>query len=436
MTPSLVWLEWMGLLAGFGVLHAFWQTLVVGAVIGALNRLSGFARPGSTLASPRLRYSVGFALFLSLPAVAILTLAAMAAWGEAGLVSGISSDGTLVGSPSPLTRVLPWIGAGWFLGAIVGAGRLVRDAAAERSLRREGRPVGDALAEAVARCARRLDLRGTVDLLCSPNIRAPCVVGLRSSALLVPSGLSALLDADQIEGIIAHELAHIRRRDLIARAGQRLVHVLLFFHPVAGRISRTIDRERELCCDDLVTRAGVARFTYARALAQLAVSTHASLAVGLGVSTGNIAARVRRLMSADLTAGCPPIALRATAVVVGALLASALITASLLPASAWMLRAAPAWETRLLTDIGGSFQVNATDPAGEFTLAVERGRAVGASLDGRPISSDRIEQRGAHVKLPIGTAAEPGGTFVVRILPDGIEWPARDRHSGSRGPES
>lgn len=62
--------------------------------------------------------------------------------------------------------------------------------------------------------------------------------------------------------------------------------------------------------------------------------------------------------------------------------------------------------------------------------------AIGASLNGRPISSDRIEQRGAHVKLPMGTAAEPDETFVVRILPGGIEWPARDRHSRSREPES
>lgn len=431
MTTPLVWLEWMGLMAGLGVLHACWQTLVAGAAIGALDRRSASGRSGSALGSPRLRYAVGLSLFLGLPAVVVLTLVGVAAWGEAGLASGISADGSFVGSPSTMARALPWIGAAWFIGALVGAGRCLRDASAARRLRRDCRPVGDAVTEAVARNALRLGLRRQVDVLSSPEIRAPCVVGLRSSALLVPARLSALLDPDQVEGIVAHELAHIRRRDLVARAAQRLVASLLFFHPVAARISRTIDRERELCCDDVVTRAGVPERTYAHALAQLAVSAQTPLAAGLGASTGNVAARVRRLMSADFDAGCPPITLRATALVAGTLLASALITFTLVPASSKILRAAPAWEARLLAQVGGSFEVNATDPAGEFTLAVEDGRAVGGSLDGRPIPSDRIEQRGALVTLPVGPATEAGETFVVRILPGGIEWPARERHSGS-----
>lgn len=436
MTTHLVWIEWMGLLVGLGVVHAAWQTLVVGATIGALDHLTEPGRPGSVLASPGLRYAVSLSLFLSLPAVVVMTLAGVAGWGETGIVSGISADGALVGSPSSLTRVLPWIGAAWFVGALGGTGRCLRDAAAARRLRRESRPVGDGLVEAVTRHARRLGLRRGVSVLSSPEIRVPCVVGLRSNALLLPIRLSTLLDPDEIEGILAHELSHIRRRDLVAKTAQRVVALLLFFHPVAAWISRTIDRERELCCDDLVTGAGVPPRTYARALARLAVSRHASLAAGIGASTGDVAARVRRLMSANPHAGRPRIASRAVAIVGGTLLASALLAHSLVPASSKMLRAAPAWEAKILADIGGTFEVNATDPAGEFTLAVEGGRAVRASLDGRAIPRNRIEQRGARVTLPTGPAAPPDETFDIRILPGGIEWPARSRQPAPERPAS
>lgn len=436
MTSALAWFEWAGLLAGFGVVHALWQTLLVGAAIRALNRGTSCGRGEDRVASPRLRYAVSLTLFLGLPVLATLTVVALATGGEVGLASGISPEGTLVGSPSPVAILAPWIGAAWFAGLVVGAVRFVRDAMATRRLRREGVPVEEPILEAVARRARRLGLHRSVAVRFSSEIRAPSVVGPFSPMLLLPPGLSEQLASEELECVLAHELAHIRRRDLVAKAAQRVVAVLLFFHPVARWISREIDRDRELCCDDLVTAAGVPERRYARALAQLALSTHAPPAAGLGASDGDVAVRVRRLMYPDPRVGPSPIAIRSAALVAATLLVAVLPARSLLPTSRMALRTAPAWEARLLADVGGSFEVTATDPRGEFTLAVEDGRAVRASLDGRPVARHRIEQRGSRVTLPAGAAAGSDETFVLRILPTGIEWPARDARPGAGRPTS
>lgn len=99
----------------------------------------------------------------------------------------------------------------------------------------------------------------------------PSVVGFFFPTLLVPPRLLDELDQDEIDAILAHELSHVCRWDLLANGAQRVVSALLFFHPVAGWISRTLDRDRELCCDDLVSWIGVPQRTYARALTRVVV---------------------------------------------------------------------------------------------------------------------------------------------------------------------
>ena len=89
---------------------------------------------------------------------------------------------------------------------------------------------------------------------------------IRPVVLLPARALSGLTE-DQIEAVIAHELAHIRRLDCFVNLFQIGVETLLFYHPAFWFVSASIRTERELCCDDIAVAATGNTLTYARALA-------------------------------------------------------------------------------------------------------------------------------------------------------------------------
>jgi hypothetical protein len=268
-----------------------------------------------------------------------------------------------------------------------------------------------------------MEIRRAPALQLSDAVRVPSVVGLLDPTVLVPRSLVGTLADDEVEAILVHELSHLQRGDLLANAVQRVVATLLFFHPVVRWISRRIDEDREMCCDDLVIRMGVPKRTYARALARTALSGPGVPLVALGAATGDVAARVRRLIERGTTPEVSSSVVPAVALVVITLLGLGAATRALVPLTTRIASAAPAWEVRVLADVPFPYTVNATDPAGEFTLSVERGRVVRARVAGTDLPNESIRQRGAHVTL---LGDRPAGSFSVTLLATGgIEWSAR-----------
>jgi GWxTD domain-containing protein len=129
----------------------------------------------------------------------------------------------------------------------------------------------------------------------------------------MPVGLLAGLPAAQVEAILAHELAHIRRHDYLINTIQRLVESLLFYHPAAWWISGVIRAEREKCWDDVgVAMTGNAH-EYAAALASLEQNRYSGREPALAATGGSLMKRIRRLLYAEGPAGTWT-ALAATAV--------------------------------------------------------------------------------------------------------------------------
>ena len=91
-----------------------------------------------------------------------------------------------------------------------------------------------------------------VRLLESAIAEVPVVIGYLKPVILIPAGLLANLPVDQVEAILLHELAHIRRADYLVNLLQTMVESLLFYHPAVWWISHVIRTEREHCCDDFV----------------------------------------------------------------------------------------------------------------------------------------------------------------------------------------
>jgi type II secretory pathway component GspD/PulD (secretin) len=126
-------------------------------------------------------------------------------------------------------------------------------------------------------------------------VEVPTVIGWLRPVILLPAGCLLGLSAAQLEAILAHELAHIRRHDYLVNLLQNVVETLLFYHPAVWWVSRRIREERENCCDDLAVEICGDRVTYARALATLEELRHAPGQLALAAAGAPLLQRIRRL---------------------------------------------------------------------------------------------------------------------------------------------
>ncbi len=130
------------------------------------------------------------------------------------------------------------------------------------------------------------------------------VVGALKPVILLPASLITELPTDQLESLLAHELAHMLRQDYLVNLVQSLIETLLFYHPAVWWISYQVRAERENCCDDLAVNVANNRDVYARALA--AVAGARTSAMSPAAAGGILLPRLRRILGvADPQAAHP-----------------------------------------------------------------------------------------------------------------------------------
>jgi bla regulator protein BlaR1 len=132
----------------------------------------------------------------------------------------------------------------------------------------------------------------------SKLVDAPCMMGYFKPVILLPFTLSTYLSTEEIEIIILHELAHIKRNDYLINLAQQAMSVLLFFNPFAQLINRTINQERENSCDDIVIEATQKPLVYAHALLKLEQTRHqeGQLALAATGKKYHLLNRIERIM--------------------------------------------------------------------------------------------------------------------------------------------
>jgi beta-lactamase regulating signal transducer with metallopeptidase domain len=243
---------------------------------------------------------------------------------------------------SLLQFAAPFATGVYLLGLVIMLLRLAAALWGGRNLRLASTPVTDAnLLAMLGRQARRLGIKTAPAIACCARISVPVVVGIVTPLVLLPASLATGLTASQLESLLAHELAHIRRYDLVVNLLQRLIEVVLFFHPAVWYISRGVSREREEACDDLVLSAGWPRVQYADALVRMAElcsqglpaisggqDDAATLVAASGSGPSHFQRRILRLLQPDIAPG-----LRLTTgslVLMAVLVAGALLSPSLI----------------------------------------------------------------------------------------------------------
>ncbi|SFE02383.1 M56 family metallopeptidase [Spirosoma endophyticum] len=156
----------------------------------------------------------------------------------------------------------------------------------------------------VDRLRAALAIRAVVQVRESGRIAMPMVVGILKPVLLLPIGLAAHLSTREIEAVLAHELAHVKRHDYGVNLLQSIVEILYFFHPALWWLSARVREEREHCCDDLAVQAcgGDGRIL-AQALARveelrLSQLETPALAMAFASKRQHLLHRVRRMLGA------------------------------------------------------------------------------------------------------------------------------------------
>lgn len=196
----------------------------------------------------------------------------------------------------------PWVFAGWAAGVLVLGALHIGGWRQAVAMSRVGtRALSPDWARRVARLCERMGLAGHVRTVVSKRVTVPTVVGWVRPVVLVPAASFTDLTAAQLELVLIHELAHVRRHDLLVNYLQAAAETLLFYHPAVWWISRRIRIEREHCCDDAVVRLSGDGAAYARALSEVEsmrerVPVHAMAADG-----GAFKSRIRRILGVPST---------------------------------------------------------------------------------------------------------------------------------------
>ena len=137
------------------------------------------------------------------------------------------------------------------------------------------------LKNTLQKLAQRLRVTGPVKLVESTLVQIPTVVGWLRPVILLPASAIVGLTPKQLEALLAHELAHIRRHDYLINMLQSIIEILGFYHPAVWWISHQIRIERENCCDDLAVSISGDTAHYAKTLVEMERirSGHAELAL-------------------------------------------------------------------------------------------------------------------------------------------------------------
>ncbi len=225
--------------------------------------------------SARGRYYLAFITLLAMAAALPLTYEVLR------LSSGTPNDGqataSLLGSAfshsmfaTSDVRWLSWLVIFWVFGVALLSLRIFGGwYAGDSPCRRHTAPLPASLLTRCQHLCGQLAVSQSVRFFQPALVNVPTVVGWLRPVVLIPTAALLRLTPSQLEAVIIHEIAHVRRLDVLANIIQMGVETVLFYHPAVWWISHRIRVEREHCCDDVAVSLTGDALGYAKVLATL-----------------------------------------------------------------------------------------------------------------------------------------------------------------------
>jgi beta-lactamase regulating signal transducer with metallopeptidase domain len=268
------------------ILNGTAEGMVIALLAWLLLRAMGPRNSGT-------RFAVWFA--------ALLGVAALPLFGN------WAASGAELAKRSEITMPAAWanyISAGWLLLALAGLFRVGIGFWHLRRLRMSCVPVDvTALDPVVQKTLAEFDSPRSVELCVSDQLRVPTAIGFTKPLVVIPSWTMQELSAAELNTILLHELAHLRRRDDWTNLIQKILGALLFFHPAVWWIEKKLALEREMACDDLVLAQTTNPRAYAECLVALAEKSFLRRGLALAQAAvdrlRNVSLRVTRILDVN-----------------------------------------------------------------------------------------------------------------------------------------
>jgi murein DD-endopeptidase MepM/ murein hydrolase activator NlpD/beta-lactamase regulating signal transducer with metallopeptidase domain len=274
------------------LVHFIWQGLVIGAalwfVLAILPKHHASARHAAACTALFLMAAAPVATFF------------LVDFGSSDMTIDMPSRGDFHIAAHPPTAVEIAIVAllvGWLAGVFVMSLRLFGGLWRIHSIiQRHATLLDETYARHFENLRRRLDIGRTVRWMQSNHIDVPITVGWLRPVVLIPCSVLTSLPPLQLDAIITHELAHIRRYDYLVNILQSILEAVLFYHPCVYWVSNRIRVERECCCDDTAISLGHDPLLYARALTDLETLRSRNLVPALASTGGPLMIRIKRIV--------------------------------------------------------------------------------------------------------------------------------------------
>jgi len=311
------------------LLNSLWQGALIALVAWVVLRLFSRANAATRYAiwALALAAMIVIPIFTSLPHVSVEAPAHHTAWMPPASTASQTHSAAPFSAPAhpsnararafplnlsvpqleiPTTFALAAFGA-WGLAALVVLARLIFAIVSLEKLKRDSLPLDIAYRDQMPQWNAAVKGFRDVRICISDAIEVPVAIGLFDAMILLPRHLVASLDAKEIDQIALHELGHLQRNDDWTNALQRVACSLMFFNPAAWFVSRQLDLEREVACDDYVLRTTGAARSYAFCLTRIAEVTswpqRGVAAPGVFITRRNISIRIERLLRTGRTIG-------------------------------------------------------------------------------------------------------------------------------------
>jgi beta-lactamase regulating signal transducer with metallopeptidase domain len=297
---------------GWALLHLLWQATIVAGILAAvlslIPRQSANARYGAACGA----LAVVFTMFIAtawrsydpyvppvVSAEAETQQPAKITINQVPVVLATIAAETwrdrMIEIVARARQTLPSVVAVWLAGVVFLSSRLLIGWMRARRLAHRGPRVASVEWQRVARrLSDALGLRRAVQLLESAAVEVPSVIGTLRPIILLPASTLTGLTPQQIEMVLAHELAHIRRHDFLVNLLQAVVETLMFYHPAVWWMSRRVRIERENCCDDMAVAVCGNPIQYARALTRLE-ELRSAPSLMVAANGGSLLDRIRRI---------------------------------------------------------------------------------------------------------------------------------------------
>ncbi len=308
---------------GWTLIHSIWQgsliALALGVLFWVLHKKSAQTRYVSALAAMLLMFIVSVGTFVyffekqgveyvqETAIISEMSAVSFETMEEAAPPPQVSEPSSSAESKTSfweeLTvyfhRHLPVIVVVWLMGVVLLLLRLIGSVAYVQRLKNyRTRPVGEKWQKKLGVLASKLQVSKSVRLIESAIVKTPMVIGHLKPVILVPVGVLSGLPSEQMEVILAHELAHIRRYDYLVNLFQKTIDLLFFYHPAVWWMSAMVRTEREHCCDDLAVEISGDSITFAKALANIQEmsTSYPQVALAFMGRKKRILSRVNRLL--------------------------------------------------------------------------------------------------------------------------------------------